>query len=81
LRCAAGSGAAIEAEVWALQPEAFGRLVAGVPPPLCIGSVRLRDGRLVKGFLVESDAITGARDISGFGGWRAFVASNDIASS
>jgi allophanate hydrolase len=28
----------------------------------------------VKGFLVEAEAVNGARDISGFGGWRAFVA-------
>jgi allophanate hydrolase len=29
---------------------------------------------LVKGFLVEAEALAGARDISSFGGWRAFVA-------
>jgi allophanate hydrolase len=46
-----------------------------VPPPLSIGSIRLADGRLVKGFLVEAEAIAGARDISDFGGWRKFVAS------
>jgi allophanate hydrolase len=28
----------------------------------------------VKGFIVEPAAINGARDISGFGGWRAFMA-------
>jgi allophanate hydrolase len=28
----------------------------------------------VKGFLVEAAATNGARDISNFGGWRAFVA-------
>jgi allophanate hydrolase len=27
----------------------------------------------VKGFLVEPEAIDGARDISHFGGWRAFI--------
>jgi allophanate hydrolase len=30
----------------------------------------------VKGFLAESDGVNGARDISSFGGWRAFVAQN-----
>ena len=30
--------------------------------------------RSVKGFLVEADGVDGARDISSFGGWRAFVA-------
>jgi allophanate hydrolase len=28
----------------------------------------------VKGFLVEAEAVNGARDISSFGGWREFVA-------
>jgi len=28
----------------------------------------------VKGFIVEPAAIANARDISSFGGWRAFVA-------
>ena len=71
---AAGSGAPIEVEVWALPAEPFGRFVAAVPPPLSIGSLRLADGRAVKGFLVEAEAVDGARDISSFGGWREFVA-------
>jgi allophanate hydrolase len=36
--------------------------------------VRLKDGRGVKGFLVEAADINGAREISAFGGWRAFMA-------
>jgi allophanate hydrolase len=61
--------------------EGFGRFVAAVPPPLSIGSVRLADGSLVKGFLVEAEAVNGARNISGFGGWRAFVAAQGAAAS
>ena len=45
-----------------------------MPPPLSIGTLILADGRMVKGFLVEAEAVTGARDISEFGGWRAFLA-------
>jgi allophanate hydrolase len=74
LRVAAESGNAIEVEVWAMPAEPFGRFVAAVPPPLSIGSIRLADGRMVKGFLVEAEATDGARDISDFGGWRNFVA-------
>ncbi|MCC6887578.1 MAG: allophanate hydrolase [Hyphomicrobiales bacterium] len=73
LRVADGAGAAIAVEVWALGAAAFGRFVAAVPPPLTIGSVRLADGGTAKGFLVEAQAVEGARDISSFGGWRAFV--------
>ena len=61
-------------EVWALPAEGFGRFVAAIPPPLGIGTLRLADGRGVKGFLAEAEAVTSARDISHFGGWRAFVA-------
>jgi allophanate hydrolase len=74
LRVEAGSGASIELEVWALPAAAFGKFVAAIPPPLSIGTIRLADGRGVKGFLVEPAAIKGARDISAFSGWRAFVA-------
>ena len=74
LRVKNGAGAAVEVEVWALSEAAFGRFVAAVPPPLSIGTLELGDGRTVKGFLVEAEAIAGARDISSFGGWRAFVA-------
>jgi allophanate hydrolase len=74
LRVEAGLGAAIEVEVWALATAAFGAFVANVPPPMSIGTVRLADGSAVKGFLVEPQATVGARDISQYGGWRAFLA-------
>ena len=74
LRVEHGAGSAITLELWALSPAAFGKFVAAIPPPLSIGTVRLADGREAKGFLVEPAAINGARDISAFGGWRAFMA-------
>jgi allophanate hydrolase len=74
LRVKSDTGAAIEVEVWALSESAFGRFVAAVPPPMSIGTLELGDGRSVKGFLVEAEAVAGARDILSFGGWRAFVA-------
>jgi allophanate hydrolase len=75
LRVAAGQGAAIEVEIWALPAAGFGNFVAAIPGPLSIGTLALADGRAVKGFLVEAEAVNGARDISSFGGWRAFVSS------
>ena len=74
LRVKNGAGAAIQVEVWALSEKAFGRFVAAVPSPLSIGTLELDGGRSVKGFLVEAEAVAGARDISSFGGWRAFMA-------
>lgn len=73
IRVAEG-GAAIAVEVWALPPEGFGRFVAGIPSPLGIGTLSLADGTQAKGFLCEAIATEGARDITEFGGWRAFMA-------
>ncbi|NEW88206.1 allophanate hydrolase [Rhodopseudomonas sp. WA056] len=74
LRVAPGAGAAIALEVWALSPAAFGTFVAAIPSPLSIGTLTLADGAKVKGFLAEPEALAGARDISHFGGWRAYMA-------
>jgi allophanate hydrolase len=74
LRVEAGTGSSIELELWALSAASFGKFVAAIPPPLSIGTIRLADGRAVKGFIVEPAAVDGARDISAFSGWRAFMA-------
>jgi allophanate hydrolase len=74
LRVGAGEGASIALELWALPADGFGRFVAAIPSPLSIGTLTLSDGRSVKGFLAEARGVEGARDISEFGGWRAFVA-------
>ncbi len=67
------TGAAIEVEVWRLSAEGLGHLMAQVPRPLAIGTIELIDGSWVKGFLCEGYAVQGARDITGFGGWRGFL--------
>ncbi|HEY3620907.1 MAG TPA: allophanate hydrolase, partial [Roseiarcus sp.] len=75
LRVGDGAGAAIKAEVWTLDRAGFGAFVAKIPPPLGIGTLRLKDGGSVKGFLVEAEAVKTAEDISRFGGWRAYLKS------
>ncbi len=75
LRVAPGAGAAIQTEVWALAAEGFGRFVASVPAPLCIGTIILSDGTTPKGFLVEPEGLVGATEITQFGGWRGYMAS------
>jgi allophanate hydrolase len=74
LRVGDGAGAAIKAEVWTLEPARFGAFVAKIPAPLGIGTIRLKDGGSVQGFLVEAEAVKAAEDISHFGGWRAYAA-------
>lgn len=73
LRVEAGKGASIELEIWSLSPSAFGKFVDAIPAPMAIGTVRLADGRSVKGFLVEPEVLGEARDITAYGGWRAFM--------
>ncbi len=74
LRVAHGQGTPIALEIWSLPFDGFGRFVASIPPPLSIGTLTLADGRAVKGFLVEAEHVSNARDISSFGGWRAYLA-------
>ncbi len=73
VRITQGGGAAIEVEVWALPMETVGSFIAGIAAPLAIGSSELEDGVRAHGFLCESSAVDRARDISSFGGWRAYL--------
>jgi allophanate hydrolase len=68
-----GGGAAIDLEVWALPTEQLGSFAAGIPAPLGIGKVELATGAVVSGFICEGYAASGATDITGFGGWRAYI--------
>lgn len=76
IRVETGKGAEIDVEVWQLMPAAFGAFVAAIPSPLGIGTISLSDGTSAKGFLVEAAAIAGAIDITGYGGWRNYVAAD-----
>jgi allophanate hydrolase len=70
----ARAGSAIEVEVWMLPTEQYGAFVAAIPAPLGIGTIELADGRQVQGFLCEAWVVDGAQDITGYGGWRAYLA-------
>jgi len=67
-------GHAIAVEVWEVPVEAFGSFVDGIPAPLGIGTLELEDGETLRGFLCEHYATADAREISGLGGWRAYLA-------
>lgn len=69
------SGAPIELELWALPIGSVGAFVAGVGPPLGIGSVELNDGSWVKGFIAEPSFLEGAVDITSHGGFRSWLSS------
>ena len=67
-------GVSLDVEVWDVPVAEVGSFLALIPPPLGLGSVELDDGTRVHGFLCESAGLAGARDISAYGGWRAYLA-------
>jgi allophanate hydrolase len=69
------AGAEIIVELWDVPLEKFGSFVALIPAPLGIGTLTLKDGREVKGFICEGAAVEGATDITHTGGWRAYIKS------
>jgi allophanate hydrolase len=68
-------GHAIEVEVWSMPREHFGSFLAGIPHPLGLGKVELEDGSWETGFICEGYIAQQARDISAYGGWRAYLQS------
>ncbi len=75
----ARDGAAIEVELWDVPLAGFASFVGEIPPPLGIGTLTLADGRAVKGFICEPCGLDDAKDITAFGGWRAYLASLNAA--
>ena len=67
-------GAAIACEVWEMPASQFGSFVTGIAAPLGIGKLELADRSSVNGFICEGIGVTDARDITAYGGWRAWLA-------
>lgn len=72
IRVEAG-GAPVEVELHEVTPAVLGELLVGIPAPLGLGTVELSDGRRVVGFLAESYAVVGQRDITEYGSWPAYL--------
>lgn len=68
-------GAAIAVEVWEMPSLELGSFIATIPSPLGLGKVELANGTWVTGFVCEPYGVESAVDISEFGGWRAWLAS------
>jgi allophanate hydrolase len=79
VRAEAGDGEPIELEVWAISHAGLGRLIGGVSQPLSIGAVELASGTTVSGFVCDSRVAGASRDITEWGGWRAFVVAESAA--
>ncbi len=71
---ASRGGAAIAVEVWTVTAAGLATILLGEPPGLCVGKVRLADGEETLGVLGEPVLCEGQREITDYGGWRAYVA-------
>jgi gamma-glutamylcyclotransferase (GGCT)/AIG2-like uncharacterized protein YtfP len=68
-------GAAIAVEIWAVPAAGLASILLKEPAGLSIGKVRLHDGAEVLGVLAEPILCEGQREITSFGGWRAYCSS------
>jgi gamma-glutamylcyclotransferase (GGCT)/AIG2-like uncharacterized protein YtfP len=75
-------GVSVAGEVYLLTDEIWRRVEAEEPPGLYRGAVILEDGRWVFGILYPRElAEDRHRDISSYGGWRAYVAAKGVPSA
>lgn len=70
-----GEGTSVAVEVWDVPVAGLAAILLAEPPGLAVGKVVLRDGSIVLGVLGEPFLCEGKREITQYGGWRAYVAS------
>ncbi|MEM1290160.1 MAG: glutamyl-tRNA amidotransferase [Cyanobacteria bacterium P01_H01_bin.162] len=71
----AEAGVAIAVEVWDVPLAGLGVILMQEPPGLAICKVKLAEGETVLGVIGEPLTVVGKREITEFGGWRAYQAS------
>ena len=70
-----GEGTRVALELWEVPLAGLATILQNEPPGLAIGKVALADGSFVLGVLGEPFLCQGQREITEFGGWRAYIAS------
>jgi len=74
----AEGGISVPGEMYRLPDDVWARVEAGEPPGLYKGPVMLDDGRVMDGILFPRELAEGIqRDISEYGGWRAYVTATE----
>ena len=73
-------GVKVAVEVWSVPAAGLAGILLNEPPGLSIGKVRLEDGSTVLGVLGEPALVEGQKEITAYGGWRAYVAAAGIKS-
>src|SRR5262249_43434949 len=78
---AAGAGEGWDVPAAGLAAIPLGAILLGEPPGLCVGKVHLADGEETLGVLGEPALCEGQREITQYGGWRAYVAARGASSA
>jgi len=66
-------GSAISVEIWAVPTAGLVQILLQEPPGLCIGKIRLQNGKEVLGVLGEATLCEGQPEITQWGGWRTYL--------
>lgn len=66
------NGQTIALEIWSITLEALGKILLSEPAGLCIGKIVLANGQEVLGVLGEPFLCEGQKEITEYGGWRAY---------
>lgn len=67
-------GVAVAVEVWSIPAAGLATILLNEPPGLSVGKVTLADRSEVLGVLGEPVLCEGRKEITAFGGWRAYLA-------
>ena len=70
---AGDDGAALEGELWQVPGPGLATLLASLPEPMTLGSIRLEDGSRAVGFFCHAAATDAADEITHFGSWRRYL--------
>jgi hypothetical protein len=68
-----GQGGSVALELWDVPLDGLAQVLLSEPPGLAIGKVLLKDKTVVLGVLGEPFLCEGKREITAYGGWRAYI--------
>lgn len=71
--------AQVDLELWSVSYEGLTEVLLGEPVGLSIGRVLLEDGGEVLGVIAEPELVVGQKEISSYGGWRAYLNQRDLS--
>jgi hypothetical protein len=71
-------GVEVRVELWSLPPDGLVQILRSEPFGLTLGRYPLDDGTLVLGVLGEPAYVEGQREITEYGGWRAYIEAEGV---